>query len=61
MLNEKLDPVSLEKRYTVFSSIDIGEDCPPEARLDFMRSLLPVEKNMAATQLYIGLVDEERF
>ena len=49
MLNEKLDPASLERRYTVFSSIDIGEDCPPEARLDFMRSLIPVERNMAAT------------
>ena len=39
---EDLDPASLERRYTVFSSMDIGEDCPPEARLDFMKSLLPV-------------------
>ena len=51
----------MERRYTVFSSIDIGEDCPPQARLDFMKSLLPVEKNMAATQFCIGLVDDERF
>ena len=61
MLNEDLDPFSLERRHTVFSSIDIGEDCPPQARLDFMKSLLPVEKNMAATQFCIGLVDDERF
>ena len=51
----------MERRYQVFSSIDIGQDCSKEAKRDFMSSLLPVEKNMAATQYCIGLVDEPRF
>ena len=56
-----MDPGKLERRYQVFSSIDIGRDCTKGATRSFMRSLLPVEDNMAATQYCIGLVDDPRF
>ena len=56
-----MDPDIAKRRYLAFSKCQFDKSITEAEKTAFMKTLLPYEKNLAATQFCIGAVEDAKY